>query len=129
MLVITDIKVANVDRDSVMIAKYRNLPSFAEVLNAETEGRVEITEEMVRGRVFRNVRGEEVCIGMSTLVQEALGMPADCFDLMQRELDTQSRTIAELRGKNAMYQRRINDFNGLGFFAKVMLILTSKCRV
>jgi hypothetical protein len=48
---------------------------------------------------------------------------------MQRELDTQSRTIAELRGKNAMYQKRIEQFNGLGFFAKVMLILTSKCRV
>jgi len=91
MLVVKDIKVSHVDRDQWYVNHYKE-QEFAFLNPAAKVHKQEITTEMVRGRSFFNVRGEEFCIGMTKQVQDAIGLPFEDFE-------NKNALIEELRSR------------------------------
>ena len=124
MICVTEIKTVDVDRDFVMIHKMQNMPALAEIIDSDPPERCEVEQEMVRGREFVNANRERFCIGMSEQVQKAIGLPMEAFENMNRELDTNRQTIAQLRGRNAMYQKRIDVIKEAGLWQRIKYVFT-----
>ena len=81
MLVVKDIDVIQIDRDSIQLASMPGIDGYSPSYLDPP-----ITFETIRGRVFRNSRGERICIGMSNVAQQAIGLPFDVFESMNRQM-------------------------------------------
>jgi hypothetical protein len=81
MLVVKNIDVIQVDRDSIQLA---SMPG----INVHSYDYLDppITFEMIHGRTFSNSRGERICIGISNDAQTAIGLPFEVFESMNNEI-------------------------------------------
>lgn len=87
MICIKSIEVIEVERDDVEVAHFRWPDGYFETGDYESSPMTaDLTYEMVRGRVFRNANGQEVCIGMSKQVQDAIGLPFAVFENMEKKI-------------------------------------------
>lgn len=86
MILITEVKTVTVDKNEVEIAHYENRP-YVHGISGGSYWPIQMKAyyEYVRGERFINTRGEEVYLGMTAQVQEALGLPFSVFkDLNDR---------------------------------------------
>lgn len=98
---ITDIKILHGDRNLI---ERHFIPgqSSVRLLIDDKDGylkTVEISREQIQGRSFRNRYNEDVVIGLSKEVQEALGLPMEAFDSMSQTISDQRNTIWDLKSK------------------------------
>ena len=101
MLVVKDIEVLRVERDHIQIAHY-SPPGIFLAESLKTGKLKEISIEDIHGRVFRNSRGERICIGMSNAVQKAIGLPFDVFESMNRQM-------FELHNENLLLRQMLDN--------------------
>lgn len=110
MLVVTDIKVIEVDQSRWYIDRMRG-PVIRPYRDDDGYEPVEVTREMIEGKVFKSVDGREICIGMSKQVQDAIGLPLEVFDNLMsiiRDQHTQINQLATGKKLNAKLCRKIS---------------------
>jgi hypothetical protein len=83
MLVVTNIEVKIVPEDIVQVVLQDPLTSYKDPLEVQKE--ISTTIEQIKGKRFINNQGQTVCIGMSKQVQEAIGLPFEALDNLQKE--------------------------------------------
>lgn len=93
MLVVTDVKIAEVPRDYFE----HNIFDVHEAVRCRSaidpmDSAIKVTREQVRGRQFHHY-GRTYTIGWSRRVQDALGIPFEAFDNMKKD-------IQHLKGEN-----------------------------
>ena len=92
MILIRGIQVIKVDKDSKEIRDMANRYIFDPILYED----VFLTPDMVKGRVFVNEDGEEICISMNDDAQKAVGLPFKTFDKMTNTIEDNKDTIDQL---------------------------------
>ncbi len=123
MILIEKIKVIQTNLEPTMIAHALSCdyePMSTDYIPPE------ITTEMVRGRRFVNIRGEEVCIGMSKQVQQAIGLPFEVYDVMENNITFFRKRNQNLESKNFSLLKRIEWHQTMGFLGRVKFLFTRK---
>ena len=125
MLLIRAINVIQTDLDPITIASALSCsyePMRANYIPPE------ITTEMVRGRRFVNHQGEEVCIGMSKQVQEAIGLPFEVYDNMQSSISFLEKRCQNLNNENFNLRNRIRfmeeRFQSINLWGRIKFVFT-----
>ena len=113
MICIKSIEVLEVERKDVEVAHFKWPDGYFETGDYECSTMTaELTYEMVRGRVFRNANGQEVCIGMTKQVQDAVGLPFEAFENMEKEISNLYEEVGNLR-------LAISMLRGTGFWGRL----------
>jgi len=111
MFVLKDVEMLEVTNNPTVLPRIGMLPSgFIPVKPEEQD--VQITTEMVTGRIFINERNEKVCFGMSKEVEKMLGMSFDTIDSLSKNVDIGNDIIKTLRTellkfKNMSFCKRV----------------------
>jgi len=125
MILIQEIKVIQTDLDPITIASA--LSCSYEPMRAKNIP-PEITTEMIRGRRFVNHQGEEVCIGMSKQVQEAIGLPFEVYDNMQSSISFLEKRCQNLNNENFWLRNRIGfmeeRFQSINLWGRIKFVFT-----
>lgn len=119
MIVIKEIKVVNVDRNIAEFAIADHKPFVWLEKPGLIPESIEVTREMVRGRIFVNTRGQRLCIGMTREVQEAIGLPFEIFDSMDQKITGLSKQNHELRCRAQAYMDWHDNFIRLNFWGRL----------
>ena len=127
MICITEIKVIDVEKDFIEICQREYMSPIKRISGSDPVEHVEVTREMIRGRTFINERGERLCIGMSKQVQDSIGLPFRAFENMSQRIEMDAITISQLRGRSAMYQKRIDTFKMAGIIKRLKYLFTKNC--
>lgn len=80
---------------------------------------IEIYEELVCGRRFTNARGETVAIGMRKQVQQAIGLPFEAFENM-------NKTTSRINQQMKKQRKELEKIKSLGFLKRLKFLLTSQ---
>ena len=80
MIIVTNIKTIEVDKDYWEVATVIN-PAIGRIVNPDSEAEVQITTEMLRGKVY-NINGKEIVISWILEAQKALSLPLELADKM-----------------------------------------------
>ena len=118
MILIREIQVIKVDKDSKEIRDMANRYIFDPILYED----VFLTPDMVKGRVFKNVDGEEICISMNDDAQKAVGLPFKTFDKMTSVIDENEDTIEQL---DELYNEAFEvllSYEGMSWWERVKFI-------
>lgn len=86
MIVVTGIEICHCERDSYEVHRLTEEPTSINMSN-DVFRCPDIETEIIRGRLFVNARGEEVCLGASEDIQKALGIPMEAFDNLRKEVE------------------------------------------
>ncbi len=113
MILIKSIEIAIVKEDRILILI---TPGLKERLATPYEKSINITEEMVRGRTYITADGRQIIIGMTKEVQDAIGLPYEVFENLNKELDTSREMLSRNRQYMADYQARVE---GLSLFKRI----------
>jgi hypothetical protein len=111
MVCIESIKVVNVERDQINIARCKGM-EFVKVDAGADVRPLEVAYELVTGRRFVNSRGEEICIGMAKDVQHILGLPFDAFERMDYDLKVAQGIRMRLR-------QELDDIKKMNFWQRL----------
>jgi len=95
--------------DSVNYIPLFHCPSIGVYRDEETCDSFEVTQEMVRGRCFRNAFGVNVVIGWDEQTQNVLGLPFATFDHMEKRRQGDYETNTRLR-------KEIRELKGMSFW-------------
>ena len=74
-----------------------------------------VVTELVKGRKFVNSRGQKVCIGMTSEVQQLVGLPFEAFDRMEKE-------VRELTLQRNRIYARLNRIEVLTFWRRLKFL-------
>ena len=125
MILIQEIKVIQTDIDPITIA-HALACNYEPMRTAYIPP--EITTEMVRGRRFVNHQGEEVCIGMSEQVQQAIGLPFEVYDNMQSSISFLEKRCQNLNIENFHQRNRIRfmeeRFQSINLWGRIKFVFT-----
>jgi len=123
MILISEIKTIQTDLDPIALTRALSCgyaPEGTDYIPPE------ITTEMVRGRRFVNIRGEEVCIGMSKQVQQAIGLPFEVYDTMDNNITFFRKRNQNLESQNFNLLKRIEQHQSISFLGRVKFLFTRK---
>ena len=85
MIVVTKIEILKTEKDYHEIMSDMN--SNGLMMNPSNPDELQLTIEMIRGRTFRNpVNNEFIVIGWTLDVQEALSIPFELFEQMDKQI-------------------------------------------
>lgn len=128
MILIKDIEVVNCP-DNIAEIYYNSCSNVRLIYESNKSKYVEIGTEIINGTIFKNVNGDTVVIGAAKDVQDALGLPFEVFEKyndtinsLRSTISTNKVTISQLRGRSAMYQKRLKNFNSSSFFKRCMMV-------
>lgn len=124
MLIVTEIKTKEVDRDKweVRQCQLNTHPNRAgNALEIDS-----YTREMIYGRVFVNINGKRFCIGMSEQVQNAIGLPMDCFEKLNLEIDLLEVDNTQLRKGVDRLWKKLEVFDTMTFWQKIKFLFKEK---
>ena len=126
MICVEDVKICQVERDTFVrtsrgawneegIAQGKVLPK-----NAGFK-----TEE-IRGRVFANACGEEICLSMTREVQLTLGLPFEVFDNMEKKMSVLCQEERRSAALLVISNLKVAAYEGAGFFKRMKYLFTGK---
>lgn len=126
MILIRDVEIVNVSEDIFKIVHFPEYPTvpFSHE-NAKAED-FSIEEEIVRGTRFVNNRGEEVVIGMSKKVQEAIGLPMSVFEGQEFTIESLSREVSRLRKHKWELHEELLEFKHMDFWKRLKFFITRR---
>lgn len=84
MILVKNIEVEVVPQDIIQIRQMDETNIYKPFERVQEE--MKILVEQVRGQRFINARGQEFCIGMSKKVRDAIGLPFEAYDNLQKEV-------------------------------------------
>jgi len=113
MVIVKDISLAIVPRNPWKIFDHPRVDLNIERLSdgAVMDMKTGITSEMIEGEIFTNKRGERFCIGMSKDVQNAIGLPFECFKNLTQQNNRMQQVISDF-GTMTVWQRLRFFFTG-----------------
>lgn len=113
MLVVTDIAVRLVDREEVIMSFFDG--------HAPMDG-ASVTREMIVGKPFVNVDGVEVCIGMSSQAQSALGLPFSVFEQQNRDISLLRTRLRTRNMRISVLEGEIKEIRCWGFLDRLIFL-------
>ena len=128
MVLIADIKLVEVPNNpervmEIIHAQDMGMMPPITAINATdpVEDRFTITHEMIQGRRFRLRDGREIVLGASKAVEEALGLPFQCLENGQREIDKLSELNWILAKDRDDWRSIVNYFRDLPWWKRVLM--------
>lgn len=119
MIVVKDVEVMHVpDGRDAVIARLKQ-PDYHSLNDSESisVNEIHVESEYVHGFRFRNANGEEIYLGMSEKVQEALGLPLEALEkvwptkvqmeLLQNQLDSSKEYCKLLQNREKDNEMKI----------------------
>ena len=113
MIVVTDMKVINTDRDIYWLA-HRQQRGYEKY---DSLAKIETTREMIKGRRFRNSFGLDVVIGWDEQSQKLLGLPFQVFDAQERRRESDYKENTRLR-------KHLREWEEMGFWQLIKRAIT-----
>jgi hypothetical protein len=83
---------------------------------------VELRREMVRGQTFRNNRGEEINLGLSSDAYEVLGLPIDCWTKQEKEIKEINNKNKRLEFENELMYDRFEEMERCSFWKRLLYL-------
>ena len=114
MLLVKNIEVELVPEDIVRITRMDEQNRFLDY--KQMEDKMQTLIERVSGQRFVNARGQQICIGMTEKVREAIGLPFEAYnnlrtekELFASQADAVAKSFSEYKVKveNANLRRRL----------------------
>ena len=110
MILIKSIEIVEIDRDPVeivsQISPHESIRVYSE--GKPTDISHKVLTEYVRGRVFVNMNGQRINIGMSQKVQELIGLQFEAYENMQAANQKLRTSVAiALRDLNVLKSRLV----------------------
>ena len=104
MLIITEMKVIEVDRDmwelEHMVRKMDMVMPITDEFTPRSAEEASITREMIQGHRFIDGRNNrDIIIGWTQEVQDVLQMPFEAYDYMNKHIETQNIIINDMNKK------------------------------
>lgn len=81
-------------------------------------------KESIHGRIFRNSRGEDICIGMTREVQITIGLPFEAFESQNKQIEDLSREVGRNRAQLVLSSLQLSIYEGAGFFQRLKYLFT-----
>ena len=106
MIVVTDVTVRMVDQDTVRMICSRYTPLFNKPNKGGRPTKALLATDVIKGKVFKNVHGEEVCLGVAPHVQTILGLPFGAFSDLRTTIKRQTMEIKHWKGKYNIWRTR-----------------------
>ena len=118
MIVITKIEYKTTDdyQDRIEIFKFQN-PEFD--INPLGHPEMKIHTEMIKGRRFVNIKGKEICIGMSEEVQELIGLPFEVFENLQSDIENVQAKFDFERRINTKILKQLRIYQHMGIWDRI----------
>ena len=125
MLAIKSIEVVEVDGDRLQFAQRQNI---ADVRVFDTNNKphkmdISAAYEAIEGRRFFNDDGKEFCIGMSKQVQDAIGLPFEIFENMNRQRELDLNKIILLGAENIFLKKELGQHKEAGFWQRLKYLI------
>jgi len=120
MLLVKSIEVIEVNAD-ICDLFHKQQPSDTALPQV---GTVHITKEMVSGKQFTNAQGQTICIGMSKQVQDAIGLPFEVLDNLNKALFDDNEAILARDTKIQRQKDRINFYVNMSFWKKLKYLFS-----
>ena len=115
MILVDKVSVLKIEKDFHTIKNYAGMPKmFRTHKYFDTDEEMKVTREHIHGRRFVNKYGEEVVIGWSKDVEDALGLPFEVFDNyrssyeLEKALESLKTTIKSSLAANDILRSRID---------------------
>lgn len=115
MLLIKDIVIIDCREDMIELIKAEPMPSFPYGLDSAEIRKIKynldfaksnkIKIEAVIGKIFRNIYNQEICIGMSKKVQNAIGLPFEIFTYQENLIYNQNKEINHLKNSIIKFEK------------------------
>lgn len=114
MLLVKNIEVELVPEDIVIITRMDERNRYLDY--KQVEDKMQTLIGQVKGQRFVNARGQQICIGMTEKVREAIGLPFEAYDNLWKEkelfasqADAVAKRFNDYRDKidNANLRRRL----------------------
>ena len=83
-------------------------------------------KEVIRGRVFINSRGEEVCLAMTREVQITIGLPFEAFENQGKQIEDLSAEVGRKRAQLVLSGLSLSMYEGAGFFQRLKYLFTRR---
>ena len=120
MIVVTDIKIAEVERDYFEFYKYQP-PSYwvSNPVHLEPIDQSIEIERVYGQRFYTGKGGKEVVIGLCKDAQEALGLPMDCFESLSNE-------NAQLIDKSAILSGQVHLYRNMSLWKRIKFLFNKQ---
>ncbi len=118
MVCVKSIELVEVDRNRIEFGSFPPLDVRSHTGGILPVKDIDITREMIKGRVFRNSLGRKVCIGMRKEVQDALGLPFEAFDGLRDQVEQKNLIVNDLL-------EQINVIKNMGFWGRFRCLFFS----
>ena len=125
MICVIDVKVVDVNINQYRLAHLNN-EQFYKVRGASDQCSIEAIEEVIHGDEFVDTNGRRIRIGMSNMVQTAIGLPFRAFRDMSWRMEVATLTISQLRSRSARYQKRIEELTKVSYFKRLWYAIIGK---
>jgi len=111
MIVITKIEYKTIDNYQDRIEKFRFQNPKLDI-NPLEHPEMKIHTEIIKGRRFVNIKGKEICIGMSEEVQELIGLPFEVFENLQSDIEYE-------RDMNKKILKQLRTYQHMGIWDRI----------
>ena len=119
MIAVIDVKIVKSPNPALKIHSRREL-GFAEWANhSERADSAPVNIETIRGESFF-CNGQEVVIGMSQAVQEAIGIPIKAFRDMNYDLECYKKAHGRLASINLSWEGKFNELQKATFLDRLV---------
>ena len=120
MIVVTDIKITEVERDYLELYKYQppnywvSNPEHLETIDQSVE-----IERVYGQRFYTGRGGKNVVIGLCKDAQEVLGLPMDCFEILTSE-------NSNLRDKNSILSAQVYLYRNMPLWKRIKFLFNKQ---
>ncbi|NIU12591.1 MAG: hypothetical protein GWN76_00800 [candidate division Zixibacteria bacterium] len=125
MLVVIGVDVRSVvDNPHYFDAVRKHHPRVSIQDLAEIPFPKEVPLELVRGTTFINDRGQEITIGMTQEVQEAIGLPMDVFNSQTEQIDKLNHEVAQKVQEVKELKTALKDYRTMTVWGRVKFLFS-----
>ena len=127
MLVVTDVQIVDIDKNSYEFFKYKPV-LWGRVMEGEmpTEETVKVKRELIEGERYILPTGRQLIIGLSERVRNALGIPLQVWNLMKNQNEEFRLFQVRLLQANTKYQQDIKKYETLSFRGRLKFLFRGR---
>ena len=135
MIVVTDITLQDVKDDPCKFEHHTSLShlGYIDPLASIPDEYLESTEETIKGHKYKLRDGRVLKIGWSKQVQEAIGIPIEAFDNLEKNVCSLSSSLTEsvernqkLIKENNTLKNKLQSLRSMTFWQKLKFLFTNK---
>lgn len=127
MIVVTDIKYMVCQEDQLRIAYMEKQPISVFGFNHEVE-KINVTNEVIRGRYFVNNKGDEVCLSYKKDIQDLLGLPFEVFENLSNDIKILQGLNFKITKEKDKEEAKLKTFLNMSFWDRLKFLFTGKVK-